>query len=88
MDRFLGIKVAVSTYVPPEIPVITFDPLRKCAWASEQYRAQVNGWLLKRFGTQQVAFMFDSRKVLGQSGFDGLAIHPDHIVRILNGLDS
>lgn len=74
----MGMKVISSPYVPLELPVITFDPLRKCTWASEKYRAEMNAWLLERFGTQQVAFIFNTRALLGSGGFDGLALNPRH----------
>lgn len=78
MDSFMGMKVITSPLVPSELPVITFDPLRKCSWADEDYRAEMNSWLLTRFGTQQVAFFFNTRALLGSGGFDGLALNPRH----------
>ena len=75
---FDGIKIVTSPYVPSELPVVTFDPLRKCTWASESYRAEVNAWLLARFGTQQVAFMFNTKHLFGSGGFEGFAINPRH----------
>lgn len=82
MNDFMGMKIISSPYVPSELPVMTFDPLRKCAWASEDYRAEMNAWLLGRFGMQQVAFMFNTRALLGYGGFDGLAVNPHHMAML------
>lgn len=78
VNTLFGLKVVESPLVPSELPTITFDPQRKCAWATSEYRASVDAWLLKRFGTQQVAFMFDPR-ALGLGGGPMFAMNPKHV---------
>ena len=84
MNSLFGFKVVEHPLLPSELPVISFDPLRKCTWATPEYRASVDAWLLKRFGTQNVAFMFDPR-ALGLGNFAGgpmFAMNPKHAVML------
>lgn len=82
-----GIPIHVSPLVPSELPKVTFDPLRKCAWASEAYRAEMNAWLLQRFGTETVAFMIDTKYLFGGLGGREVFISPKHAV-LLRGLSN
>lgn len=69
MNSLFGFKVIESLVAPSDLPRITFDPQHKCdAWATPDFRRQMDAWLLKRFGTQRVAFMFNQR-ALGLAGF-------------------
>jgi hypothetical protein len=81
MNTLFGLRVIESPLVPSELPTITFDPQRKCTWATPEYRASVDAWLLKRFGTQQVSFMFDPR-ALGLPGGPMFAMNPRHAAMI------
>lgn len=78
---FGAIRVVEHPLVPSELPTITFDPQRKCTWATPEYRASVDAWLLRRFGTQNVAFMFDPRAV-GLLGGPTVAFNPKHAALI------
>lgn len=81
MNSLFGFKVIESPSIPSELPVITFDPQRKCTWATTEYRGSVDAWLLKRFGTQQVAFMFDPRAI-GLMGGKMFAMNPKHVAML------
>lgn len=80
------LRVVQSSIVPSELPVMTFDPRRKCTWASPEYSAQMDRWLLERFGKQAVAFMFDPRAI-GLPGAPQMVISPQHMA-MLRGLPS
>lgn len=73
-----GIPFRVSPYVPSELPKITFDPQRKCEWATEAYRAEMNAWLLQRFGAESVAFFIDTKYLFGGFGRRELFVSPKH----------
>jgi hypothetical protein len=80
VDTLFGIKVRQSPLVQP-VPVLTFDPLRKCTWATPEYRASVDAWLLKRFGTQEVAYMLDPR-ALGLPGDPTFVLNPKQVAML------
>lgn len=71
----MGLPIHTDPLVPARMPNVTFDPKRKCTWASEAYRAETNAWLLHRFGARPVAYMFDTRRVFGFGG-NVVFIHP------------
>lgn len=77
-----GIPIHMSPLVPAEVPKVTFDPQRKCTWASEAYRAELNAWLLQRFGTEAVAFMIDTSYLFGGRGRREVFISPKHAVML------
>lgn len=81
MSTLFGMKVIQSRLLPSELPTITFDPQQKCTWATPEYRASMNAWLLKRFGTQQVAFVFDPR-ALEMAGGKMFAMNPRHMAML------
>jgi len=76
-DLLSGLPIHVSPLVPSELPVLTFDPQRKCAWATPEFRAQTDKWLLDRFGTKSVAFMFNPRAI-GLHGGNMFFVSPNH----------
>jgi hypothetical protein len=80
-NLFGALKFIEHPLIPSELPVITFDPQHKCTWATPAYRAEVNAWLLSRFGTQRVAFMFDPRAA-GLVGGPVMAFNPKHAVML------
>lgn len=81
MSTLFGMKVIQSPLLPSELPTLTFDPQQKCTWATPEYRASMDAWLLKRFGMQQVSFMFDPR-ALGLGGGPMFAMNPKHIAML------
>ena len=78
MNTFLGLKIKTHPLLPSELPTITFDPQHKCTWATPEYRASMDAWLLRRFGVKNVAFMFNPRAV-GIDMDGGLFINPKHV---------
>lgn len=72
LPKFGGLEIIESAMVPRDQPVIEFDPQRKCLWATPQYRAEIDAWLLKRFGREPVIYN------LGNA----LAIHPENAARV------
>jgi len=79
MPSLFGVKIIESEHVRP-VPNVLFDPERKCdAWAPPAYRAQVDAWLLGRFGAHQVAYIFDSAAT-GR----GVLISPQHAAMLRN----
>lgn len=76
-DLLGGLPIHVSPLVPSELPVLTFDPLRKCTWATPEFRGQMDKWLLDRFGKKAVAFAFNPR-ALGLRDGQMLFVSPKH----------
>lgn len=84
----MGIPVHVSPLVPSRLPRITFDPQRKCTWASEEYRAKINAWLFERFGDEAVAFFIDRRALgFGMRGGREVFISPSHAALLRGFID-
>lgn len=81
-----GIEIHSSPLVPSHVPNITFDPQRKCAWATPEFRATMDKWLLDRFGSHAVAFMFNPRA--SGLGFGGpmAVLHPRHVAMLRTSL--
>lgn len=82
MNTLFGLKVVSNPILPSELPNIRFDPQHKCdAWATPAYRREIDAWLLERFGTHEVAFMFDP-KYLGIAGGPMFAMNPKHVAML------
>lgn len=57
LDAILGPatpRIRESSFVPAFVPVLQLHP--DFEWCSDEFRAQMNAWLLQRFGTQMVAW--------------------------------
>ena len=61
-----GMKIVESQYVQP-VPKIQMAS--NFEWCSDEFRQDMNNWLLKRFGTKCVAYML---------GKDTIVMHPSH----------
>jgi hypothetical protein len=81
MNSLFGLKVFQSPLVQP-VPVITFDPQHKCdAWATPAFRREMDAWLLNRFGTMEVGYMFDPR-ALGLPGDPSFVLNPKQVAML------
>jgi hypothetical protein len=78
MDTFFGIKILPSEHVQP-VPVLQLHP--DFPWCTPEFRAKTNAWLLERFGTMEVAYMFDPR-ALGLAGSPGFLMNPKHVAML------
>lgn len=52
---FGGVRVIESPLISP-VPKIQISP--QFQWCTPEFRAEYDKWLLDRFGTKQVAYMF------------------------------
>lgn len=77
-----GIEIHSSPLVPSHVPNITFDAKRKCTWATPEFRASTDKWLLDRFGMHAVAFMFNPRASGLTFGGPMAVLHPRHIAML------
>lgn len=53
---FGGLRIVESPLIGP-VPKIQISP--RFQWCTEEFRAEQNAWWLARFGTKQVAYMFN-----------------------------
>jgi hypothetical protein len=80
MNTLFGMRVFESPLIEPEANV-KFDPAHKCTWATEAFRHEMNQKLKERFGTHEVAYMFNPRALgLGIDG--GIVMNPRMIARL------
>jgi hypothetical protein len=75
LPTFMGIKVLPSHLVQP-VPKIQLSP--RFEWCTPSFRSEYNAWLLGRFGTREVAFMFS-----GPFG-EGIFMNPKQIAMLKN----
>lgn len=61
MDTILGMKVTTSALVRP-VPVLQISPgFDAC---TDEFRAEMNHWLLEMFGTKDVAYVIGGDKLV------------------------
>lgn len=86
MNTMFGFPVITSPLVQP-VPVLTFDPAHKLCWATPEFRAEMNAWLLERFGTKEVAYIFDPH-ALRIMGNQTIVMHPETVARLKRRLNA
>ena len=78
-NTLLGLNIIESPHVQP-VPVLQLRP--QFVWCSDEFRAEMNAWLLEMFGTKEVMYVFDGR-ALGLNS-SGIFMNPKHIAMIKN----
>lgn len=61
----VGLYEIVDEFLLPQEPVLQLDPSFK--FCSQEFRDELNEWLLKRFGTIPVAYSFEDKLLISSA---------------------
>lgn len=79
---FMGMKVFEAPPPPPKLQVHDIKFSDGTSILSEDFRREMNAWLLGRFGFDERAYLFHDKAI--QLGHDTLIMNPKHIAMLRN----